>query len=378
MKILTMEKKECCGCGACEQICPKNAITMIKDNEGFSYPSIDENLCISCNLCEKVCGFDEDTLDGKDKAAQRYFWVKNSNEEERMRSRSGGFFYIIAKWIISQGGVVYGSIIDEDNLVKHIRATDIDSLALMQGSKYVESDITGIYTQVREDLTNNINVLFTGTGCQVAGLYGFLNGKTYDNLITTDIVCHGTCSSRVFKDYIDFWENKKNGKVENFNFRNKVKFGWEPAIESFSINNKDYYRRNYSRLFYSHNAMRPSCSNCYFANVTRIGDFTLADFWGMKKFYPELDDDKGVSSVFVNNDKAMDIWTALTDYMNCGAISEESVIQPNLLRATSAATTREAFWKLYGDKGFEAVFKVYGGYDMKSRFKWFIKMLVTR
>ncbi len=372
MKILTMEKKDCCGCRACEQICPKNAITMKRDNEGYAYPAVDDNLCIGCNLCERVCGFDKKVLEQKNKDDQKYFWVKNKNEEERKRSRSGGFFYILAKWIIEQGGVVYGCILDDDNYVKHIRATDLEGCMKMQGSKYVESDIDGIYKQVKKDIAENKKVLFSGTGCQVSGLYGFLqNDKDNSNLYTVDIVCHGVCSPTLLKEYVNFWETKKKGRITDFNFRDKVEFGWEVSIESFVINGRKYSRKEYNRLFYCHNAMRPSCANCVFANVTRVADFTLADFWGVDKYYPELNDHKGISSIFVNNDRALDTFMKLTDGMHYGQVNEESIMQPNLTRPTPERD-KEAFWQLYEKEGFVALMKKYAGYDLPRRIKWYI------
>lgn len=376
MKINTMEKKDCCGCGSCEQICPKRAILMVKDNEEFSYPVIDESLCINCNLCEKVCGFAEELLYKRTENNQEYYWVKNKSEADRMRSRSGGFFYLLATYIISLGGVVYGAIIDENNYVKHIRATSVEECKKMQGSKYVESDISGIYSQVKEDLVAGMQVLFSGTGCQVSGLYGYLRGyDKYKNIITVDIVCHGVCSPKVFKDYVAYWEQKYKGKITEFNFRNKELFGWESSVESFVINNKRFTRKNYNTLFYSHNAMRPSCSNCQFANLIRMGDFSLADFWGMKKYYPSLDDNKGVSSIFVNTEHARGIFKELSCLMDFGEVTEESVMQPNLIRPTEEKTDRTEFWSMYEKEGFGAVMVKYGGYDYLRRLKWWLKTL---
>lgn len=374
MKIDSMKKNDCCGCRACEQACPKDAIKMVADREGYKYPVINGELCIRCGICEKVCGFEDKSLENKDKDNQKYYWVKNKNLEDRMRSRSGGFFFIVAQWILNQNGAVYGSILDDNNHVKHIRAVDIDNCKKMQGSKYVESDISNVYSQVKRDLADGMKVLFSGTACQVAGLYGFLQNHPHLNeLYTIDIVCHGVCSARILEDYIKFWEKKKKGKISEFNFRDKTKTGWDSHIESFVINNKKYYRNNYTRLFYCKNAMRPSCSECRFAKVERVGDFSLADFWGAKKYFPEQQDNKGISSVFVNTDKAKSLFDSLAEKMNYGEASEESIMQPNLKRPTPAGDNREEFWKLYEEKGFLALLKKYGGYDIFRRIKWFFE-----
>ncbi|WP_026490879.1 Coenzyme F420 hydrogenase/dehydrogenase, beta subunit C-terminal domain [Butyrivibrio sp. XPD2002] len=375
MRLNRSAKKECCGCRACEQICPKKAIVMQKDKEGFAYPIINEALCVNCGLCLKACSFNEHNL-RHNSDDQKYYWVINKNSEDRKRSRSGGFFFVLAQWMIKQGGIVYGSILDENNYVRHIRALDIETCKKMQGSKYVESDISGIYSLVKKDLENRKKVLFCGTACQVSGLYGFMNKSDISNLYTIDIVCHGVCSSALLNDYLLFWEKKKGGKITEFNFRDKTIDGWDSHVESFVIKNKKYYRNNYTKIFYSNNALRPSCYNCKFAKMERVGDFTLADFWGVKKYYPELNDNKGISSIFLNTTKAKTLFDKITDYIYFGEVSKESIIQKNLYEPSKMGEMRDDFWEMYSKKGFSSILKKYGGYDILRRLNWALKRLI--
>lgn len=206
------DKINCCGCTACSKVCPVNAIKMLRDDEGFAYPSIDEIKCINCGLCERVC-----RNHPIDKIAfnQQFFAAKAKDESVRVNSRSGGLFFEVAKRIISLGGCVYGAALI-DNVVKHIRGTDLETCKLMQGSKYVESDLNNCYVEAANDLLFEKHVLFSGTACQIAGLYAYLSTKrgiSLEKLITIDIVCHVVASAKLFDEYIFFMQKKYKGDI---------------------------------------------------------------------------------------------------------------------------------------------------------------------
>ena len=366
MKIEELKKEKCCGCTACVQVCPKNAIEFVYDERGFGYPSINKKLCVNCGLCEKVCQFKKKKdMDFK----QEYYAAKCTDDKIRLKSRSGGIFFLLAKKVIQKSGVVYGVVLDSDMNVRFDRATSLEECQRMQGSKYVESSISGIYTKVKQDLQNDRYVLFSGTACQVAGLYGYLGLAKFDKLFTIDIVCHGVSSAKVYKDFIGFAEKKYKGKIEQFNFRDKS-FGWDSTVESYIINGKKHYSRNYSRLFYSIAAMRPSCAECPFASYNRPADMTVADFWGLRKIAPDFDDDRGVSAIMVNSEKGKAMLQMILGDLQYFEVSKDDCAQPNLLRPTPKSEKTEAFWNLYERKGIKSILNKYGAYDLLRRIKW--------
>lgn len=189
------DKKDCCGCYACYNICPKKCISMKADEEGFWYSVIEQNKCVNCNLCEKVCPIINPVNRGN--SLKLSYAVKNKDEDIRLRSSSGGMFYLLAEDTIKQNGLVYGAAFDKDFSVKHIGIDKISEIELLQGSKYLQSSIGDTYKHVKNDLRENKQVLFTGTPCQVEGLKSFL-GKEEENLITMDFICHGVPSPSIW------------------------------------------------------------------------------------------------------------------------------------------------------------------------------------
>ena len=218
---LVSDKSLCCGCSACYDACPKSAITMIEDKEGFLYPAIDEDKCIDCKLCEKVCPTKNKK---KNKSLLEAYAAYNTDENIRLKSSSGGVFSLIAEYVLRNQGVVYGAAFDENFEVEHLRVASVEELELLRGSKYVQSKLDGIYNLCKKDLEIGKQVLFTGTPCQVSGLKSFLR-KEYDNLVCMDIVCHGVPSRMVWRKYLEYRINFAKSKIVQIAFRLKNE-GW--------------------------------------------------------------------------------------------------------------------------------------------------------
>lgn len=236
--IKIKDKWQCCGCTACASVCAHEAITMEPDALGFVYPKIDESKCIDCSLCEKVCAFNDNYDKSLNLLTPDVYGARHKDMNEVMKSRSGAAFIAISDYILEQGGVVYGAGYKDHFRVAHKRATNKAERDEFRGSKYVQSDMTGVYRQVKEDLKNGLTVLFSGTGCQCAGLNSFIGKKLRENLLLVDIVCHGVPGPYMWRDYIEYLEKKYNDTIVRVNFRDKEKFGWKAHKETFVFKNR--------------------------------------------------------------------------------------------------------------------------------------------
>lgn len=321
------EKKNCCGCEACVQRCPKSCITMREDNEGFLYPEIDKDICIDCGLCEKVCPVINQAEERKPLAV---YAAKHKDEQIRMASSSGGAFTAIAERVIDEGGVVFGAKFNQDWNVVHSYTETKEGLGTFRGSKYVQSRIGESYKEAEGFLKAGRKVLFSGTPCQIAGLKRFLR-KEYDNLLTVDFICHGVPSPGVWREYLKEETarqcgeknsvlqrpiHERNALIEGISFRDK-RLGWKKFSFALALSttngsgakntvllseplNKNIFLRGFLADLY----LRPSCHACPSKSFKSRSDITIGDFWGVQNVMPEIDDDKGVSVVMVNSEKA--------------------------------------------------------------------------
>ncbi|MBP5345516.1 MAG: Coenzyme F420 hydrogenase/dehydrogenase, beta subunit C-terminal domain [Bacteroidales bacterium] len=309
------DKKKCCGCWACSNVCPRKCINMEVDEEGFRYPKINRELCIDCGLCEKVCPVLHS--DSEDIPHEQQGWlVQHKNDTIRHESTSGGAFTAIATWVIRQGGIVFGAGYRNGTfVVAHQAVEDEDELKLFRNSKYVQSEIGDCYNQVLKFLKESRLVLFSGTPCQIEGLLGFLRGREYQNLILQDIVCHGIPSPAIFNSYIALQQQNIGGRFTNVLFRDKH-YGYH--YSSFSIYNEDetknYHKgidtNAFLRAYFSNLSDRPSCYDCPFKKRYRKSDLTLWDCFPIEKFTKDLDG-KGTTRVLVQSDKGMAVMKAV-------------------------------------------------------------------
>lgn len=292
-------RQQCTGCAACEKICPFGAISMRADAEGFLYPQIDPSLCRDCGLCAKQC---PSLKAPKADSSHTQCYAVLAEDAVRLHSSSGGAFTLLARQVLAQKGVVYGAAFEKDWSVKHRAAETEEDLYPLCTSKYVQSNAAACFADVQKNLEQGRAVLFTGTPCQVAGLYAFL-GKDYPQLMTADCVCHGVPNNEVWQKYLA--DNFDLKALSGLSFRDKKKLGWKAS--TLSVYFKDASHKLQSSYFDGFNQnlyLRPSCENCLYTHIHRQADFTLADFWGIDDVDLEANDRKGTSLLLVHTQKA--------------------------------------------------------------------------
>jgi coenzyme F420-reducing hydrogenase beta subunit len=376
--VIICEKENCYGCSACYAACPRIAITMQPDAEGFLYPQIDEQLCSSCQRCLTVCK-NVHAKAAENPFPQTVYACYAMDATVRRNSSSGGAFYCAAKHLIENGGCVFAVVVNEKNVVEHRKIADRQDLKSTQGSKYVQSKLDDTFLLVAQALQANQQVLFSGTPCQVAGLNSFL-GKPYQNLITCDVVCHGVPSPRIWSDYLAWLEKRYQDTCRSVHFRSK-RIGWHcfSMVVEFTKSkpyNGNVYRDPFHRGFLRNLYLRPSCHNCVFTNTNRPADITLADYWGFNEKNGLIKyDDKGISMFICNTSAGQ----ALLD-----AIREQMVLEPrdmvDALKATPCLkqpfplpAARASFWHDYQENDFDTIVHRYLYPDKDAftkRLKW--------
>lgn len=370
------DKKNCCFCAACINVCPKSAIVKIEDEMGSYYPKIDESLCIDCGACKRVCDFQKRDQNQFGKKVLKAYGAASKDDELKKKSASGGLFAQLAKVCLDMNGVVYGAAMLYENklIVKHIRVDNVKNLDLLQGSKYVQSDMGNVYHKVKEDLIGDKMVLFSGTPCQIAALKSFLK-KDYKNLYTIDIICHGVSTQKIFQEYIAFVENKKKINITNFAFRDK-EVGWGlDAKYEYESNGKIKTKKLYYKLssFYTYYEKaiihKENCYNCKYSCKDRVGDITLGDFWGVEKNQPDclcenggiIDERKGVSFCLVNSEQGEKLFDKVSEFLDYVDSDFDTISKQNdnLLKPTEMPLNRQNIMELYRTEGYEAIEKMY-------------------
>ncbi len=367
MKITDHEK--CVGCGGCQHICPKSAITMIEDPEGFLRPRVDENLCVECGLCQKTCPMEAPCLlEGEKKA----YALKHKDESARDKCASGGAFIALSDTVLKDGGIVYGVIYDENFRAVHARAESAGERDKMCGSKYVQSDPGDTFQQVAEDLKQGKKVLYSGTSCQIDGLQHYLTCKNVNmqNLMTVGLICHGVPSPKLWQEHITNIQTKRKKTVIGYFNRYKIR-GWHEHNEciTYEDGKKEYYTKlsqNHKDLFYGHYIIRPSCSVCAYATDPSAADITIADFWGIQYVMPEIDDNRGVSLVLTNSEKGETLVQSLQN-VTLWETDRETALSHNHTKPCKPNPRRESFWKDYHAHGYHYVCAKYVQDSIKGR-----------
>ena len=377
--IKIKDKKNCCGCSACVQRCPKHCISLSEDSEGFLYPSVDELTCIDCGLCEKVCPILNQAVKIQ---PQEVLAVKNPNEEERMSSSSGGVFLPLAREIINQGGVVFGAVYDEQWEVHHVYAEEIEDVYPMMGSKYLQSRIENTYQEAEQFLKQGRVVMFVGSPCQIAGLRTFLRNKEYPNLLAVDFLCHGVPSPGVWRRYLaetyGGYEAKEQSRLQatagknsvllsslnakspigDIKFRDKTGSGWKKfrfvvrqksaskADQNTVLSSDIHYDNPFMRGFLSDIYLRPSCYECKCKNGVNHSDLTIGDYWAARVTDQDFDDDKGLGLVLVNTNKGKEYFDKLDMIVRESTLEKAHFCNGGFNEQTAPHPKRALFYSL--------------------------------
>ena len=350
------DKAECTGCGACMSICPKGAISMQPDAEGFNYPAVDPALCVSCDLCEKRCPVGA----AHEAHSVQAFGAQHRDAAVRGASSSGGVFAALARRMVSQGGVVFGAAFDDRLHVEHIGAMDESEIAGMRGSKYVQSDAADAIANAAALLARGIPVLFTGTPCQIDGLLARVRGKDREKLLTVDFVCHGVPSPGVFASYIESLERAHGQRVTAYAFRDK-RLGWKnfSAVATLADGTQLSGTQTDEPFLYGflqNLYLRPSCTQCTaLRGAQHRADLTLADLWGAQDVCPERDDDTGLSLVMVNTQKGRQALREVERELTVFPMRTDALLRynPSIEHTAKAHPKRARFFRMYEKHGFD-------------------------
>ena len=359
--ITIKDKSLCAGCSACANICPKKCIEMVADERGFLYPSIKESECVQCGLCNKICPFLKPKDVQEDKNAYAAYY---KDESVRGVSSSGGLFGCLAEEILNENGIVFGAAFADDfKSIKHIGIERKEDLPKLYGSKYLQSVIGDSYKSAENYLKADRLVLFVGTSCQISGLKAYLR-KDYDNLLTVDVICHGTPSPLIWRDYVTEKEQKHGSKIVGANFRNK-RFGWSKyalllsfadGSEYCELGSKDEYIRGFLMDLY----LRESCYKCKCKGEHVLSDISLGDFWGIEGVLPNFSDNKGASAVILNTEKGKTFFEKIKSRLVIEKVTYSDILKgnPSLANCTAKPDKSEKFWKLYHKQGLFKAYKV--------------------
>lgn len=368
-------KVDCCGCNACGDACAHGAITFKTDIEGFWYPEVDKAKCVECGLCEKVCPnihVQDLKKNDFDKPAKTIAAI-NKDTLVRWNSTSGGAFSALADAMYEQGGYVSGALYNEDFSVRNYISNRPEDLEKLRSSKYLQSNAEGVYKEIRALLRKGEKVLACGTPCQMAGLRSFLM-KDYDNLIIVDFICRGVNSPKVYRKYLDSLERKYEGKVVYVKAKNK-ELGWRNLTRKVVFDNgKTYYgvhmEDDFRRGYHTNVFCRPSCYDCKFKGFPRIADITIADYWGIEKVDPNLDNNVGTSMILLNSKKGVAYFEKVKDKLEWEETKFESILPGNIALRKSiepAKIDREHFFEDLDKGTFEDVTQKYFPLSNKNR-----------
>lgn len=373
-------KSQCCGCYACQNACTKNAIVLNLDSEGFAYPEVDLQRCVDCGACEMVCPVIH-SHEEKENKDQKGFLLQIKDDLLRKESTSGGSFTAIATWIIEQGGVVFGAALDINKReVFHQWVDNKDKLGLFRNSKYVQSNIGGCYKEARKFLIEGKWVCFSGTPCQIEGLKNFLR-KDYERLITVDVVCYGIPSPGVFKDYINWQQDRIGGRFTKMLFREKRLSYNYTSISIFNEQAELNYhcgveRDRFMRSFFTNINVRPSCYVCHFKKRYRISDFTIWDCYDVKNFSDHFDEE-GTNRILIHSEKGLRLFELIKptirweEYIDLDYFIADEIA---MVKSLKRPARRDAFFMDYSEMEFGNLMDKWFPNTLKVKMNSFLRM----
>lgn len=354
-KNIARFNSHCCGCGACVAVCPRHAIAMEKNYQGFYYPTVNERKCVNCGKCLQQCAFNAENREEPGTFIQETYAVKHYIDAVRAASRSGGIFTALSDVILDAGGVVYGCALENNREAVHIRATTKLQRDQLRGSKYIQSKTMDIWDNLKADLDAGLWVLFSGTSCQVDAVRSFCRGANCEKLLLVDIVCHGVPSPMVWGDYLDYLSAKQGAQILRVDFRDKKRFGWSDHKETVVFDDGSVCSgETFKRLFYDHYILRRDCFDCPYRNLKRVSDITIGDCWGIADHYKNFYDEQGVSLVLINSKKGREFFSKLQGIETIW-VDISKLLQPPLHMNWPQPENYDVFWRFYSRHSFRKV-----------------------
>ena len=375
-RALQVSKDLCTGCALCTHICLQDAIHMEDDEEGFAFPVIDRNRCIKCNKCSTVCPINDKRGELSVISEQEVYACQATSKELLLEATAGGLFPLAAKWVLEQGGVVFGAAYNKRMQVIHCAAYDMDELKRFNGSKYVQSHIELVLNEVKANIEAGKVVLFSGTPCQIDAVKRYCRDISAQNLYTIDVVCYGVPSPKLFRDYLDTIEEKHKKKVTDFRFRDKHKNGWSHTTvitmqdkngKVDSLEEEDYRKVPYYNMFGHRDCYRRSCYQCRYNTLQRVSDITTGNFWGIEKISRAFDISLGVSMAILNTEQGRELFRSIQHEMICERRSIAEAIAANdaLIKGSKMNRRRDAVYRYYTEHGFERMYHKFYLYDWR-------------
>lgn len=345
----------CTGCSACANVCPKQAITMLPDSDGFLFPKIDSGICVGCGICEKTCPILNPIELNTENIITAYA-VQNKDEKIRLDSTSGGAFSAIAQYVLDRNGVVFGAMFDENFDVVHDFVEKTEDLWKLRRSKYVQSRIGYAFKNAKSFLDTGRWVCFSGTPCQIGGLRNVLR-KDYEHLILVDIICHSVPSPKMWTCYKESQEKKYNAKIQDVRFREKTYGFSNPTLTICFESGKTYSQGSIDPYLgaFTGGMSRKSCAQCAFKKKNRLSDFTIYDCWSIGKFNSAMDDNKGTNGVLINSGKACDVFSCIKEKFKVQNLNLEETLNGDGEKATKKIKLnpkRDAFFEDLGKVNF--------------------------
>lgn len=354
--MIQIDKKEnCCGCNACGDICSKQAIVFVTDEEGFWYPKVDTQKCVDCGLCEKVCPMlQADKQKKNDFQTPICFAAQNKNLESLFNSTSGSAFAAFAEKVYKDGGYVGGAVFNDDFSVRQFISSNKADLEQLRNTKYVQSNSEGFFIAVRDLLNQGNKVLVCGLPCQMAALRSFLC-KDYETLIIVDLICLGVNSPRILPAYLKYKEEQHKSKLVHYKAKNK-ELGWRNLTTKMVFENGEveYDKKDtnyFTQGFISTHAFaRPCCYNCKFKGLPRIADITIGDFWGVEQHIDKkYDQDLGTSAILINSNKGADFYESVRTKFHDKEVQFEDILTNNKALINSIPQPEIDRLRLYED-----------------------------